>query len=130
MTPKSKKAKARRLQDWIVGQLRSFFTTWSGAIILEDDIQPAIMGQSGVDVRLSPLMQQHFPFAIEAKNQETINVWNAYEQARTNAGDLMPLLVFKRNRSEPMVLMTFDNFFQIWKEYKELEDLVEARHKT
>ena len=53
-----------------------------------------------------------FPFGIECKAQETLNIWQALEQARINAEKekLMPLLVFKRNRSDIYVCLRLADF--------------------
>lgn len=109
MTPRSGKAKGRRLQNEVVDKIRENFGCH------EDDCKPAIMGESGRDVKLSPAMQERFPFSIECKNQERINVWQAWDQAVANAGNLEPMVVFKRNRSETLAIVRFSTALSLAK---------------
>jgi hypothetical protein len=106
-TPASRKGKARALQNPVASIIRSSFSVLDG-----NDVSPAIMGQSGIDIHLSNHARQFFPFGIECKNQESLNIWQALEQARVNAEKekLIPLLVFKRNRSEIYVCLRFADF--------------------
>lgn len=92
MRPASAKAKGRRLQNQVAEDIR----TLPG--LVEGDVVPAIMGQSGMDITLSPGKQHIFPFAVECKNQESLNIWAAMAQAEANSpADLEALLVFTRN---------------------------------
>lgn len=104
---KSRKAKARGLQEETRSQIISSLPT-----IGSEDVKCAIMGESGVDIHLSTRARELFPFGIECKAQETLNIWQALEQARINAEKekLMPLLVFKRNRSDLYVCLRFADF--------------------
>lgn len=112
MTPKSGKAKGRRLQDWVVDRIRTLYQCHP------DDCRPAIMGESGVDIKLSPAMQERFPYALECKNTERIAIWQALEQCETNAKKtgLRPLLVFSRNRSPTYAVVRFDEFMALVRE--------------
>ena len=38
------------------------------------------MGSQGEDIILGKQSRQLFPFSVECKNQEAVNVWKAYEQ--------------------------------------------------
>ena len=52
---------------------------------------------------------------IEAKNQERLNIWNALEQSRRDAGkDEIPIVVFTRNRAKDYVAMSFENFMELY----------------
>ena len=57
----------------------------------------------------------------ECKNQEAVNVWKAYEQAESNCKGYEPLVVIKRNRSKPLVLVDAEHFVKLHK--KELTPL-------
>jgi len=109
-TPKSRKAKGRLLQKEIAYQIAT-----SIPALGSEDIKPAIMGEQGMDIKLSSRARDLFPYAIEAKAQESLNIWQALEQARVNAEKekLMPLLVFKRNRSDIYVCLRFADFMGI-----------------
>ena len=67
----------------------------------EDDVHSTSMGAGGEDVQLSPAARRHFPYSVECKNVEKLNVWNAYEQAEANSGKHEPLLVMKKNVRSP-----------------------------
>lgn len=106
----SRKAKGRRLQNKIRDLLLEHFSDE----LEQDDIRVAIMGESGMDIKLSPKAQEHIPYAIEAKNQEKLNVWSALEQAEDNATDkLSPVLIFKRNRSKTYVVVEIEEFLKL-----------------
>ena len=63
------------------------------------------MGVSGPDVQLSTAAQVCCPFEIEAKAQERLNIWAAWDQCETNAGDRQPLLIVKRNFNAPLAVI-------------------------
>ena len=49
------------------------------------------MGAGGEDLIMSSGARQMFPYSIECKNQESLNVWSAFEQAQKNSGDYEPI---------------------------------------
>ncbi len=51
--------------------------------------------------------------SFECANQEALNVWKKFEQAKENAGVHIPVLCFGRNRSEPMVALKLDDFLKL-----------------
>jgi len=114
-TCKSRKAKARTLQNAIAEDIRAAYPVLDGT-----DVHPAIMGQSGIDILMSNHARQFFPFAIECKNQEALNVWDGLQQAEANGAKerLTPLLVFKRNRSETYVALRWEDFMKLQKAVK------------
>lgn len=67
----------------------------------EDDILVKATSMGGCDLHLSPHAQSWFPFAIEVKNQEKMNVWAAFAQAEANGKKKghPPVLFFKRART-------------------------------
>lgn len=121
MRPQSAKAKGRRLQQWVRDTLLKFAPT-----LQPDDIRSTSMGAGGEDLLLSPAARNVYPFSIECKNQEALNIWAALEQAEENApklalrngvGDeiaqirpVCPLVVFKRNNSKTYVALEFEEF--------------------
>ena len=42
----------------------------------------------------------NFPFFIESKHVEKLNIWAAMEQAQRDSGDQRPCVFFRRNRSD------------------------------
>lgn len=113
MRPSSSKAKGRRLQNKVAELLRTKFSSLD-----PDDIKPAIMGESGVDIKLSPAAKKLIPWAFECKNVERLNVWEALAQAESNAGKESPALVFTKNRKPIYVALNFELFLELLRETK------------
>ena len=109
MKTQSAKAKGRRLQQWIRDVLIEKLN------IHPEDIESRSMGAGGEDVIMARAARQKFPYSIECKNQEKINIWSAYEQAAQNSGDYTPLVVLKRNRSKPLILIDAETFIDLHK---------------
>ena len=107
MKTASKKAKGRRLQNYVAKAVKD---KWD---IPEQDVRPAIMGENGADLKLSSEAQTLFPFAVECKNTERLNIWAAIKQAEQNARGLSPLVVFKRNHSKTYAVIEFDTFMEL-----------------
>lgn len=80
-----------------------------------DDIKTAVMGESGEDIKMARAAREKFPFSLECKNVEKLNVWQAYEQACENSGDYEPLVVMKKNRKKPLVVMDAEAFINLMK---------------
>ncbi len=109
-TPRSRKSKGAKFQKEIRERLLETFTQ-----LEEDDIKTAVMGESGMDIKLSPAAQRLFPYAVEAKAQEKVSLRAWWEQAKTNCGKLGPLLITKQSRKEPLVVMSLDQFMELVK---------------
>ena len=110
MKTSSAKAKGRRLQQWVRDKLIELLS------VDPEDIESRPMGSSGEDLIMGVQTKKIFPYSIECKNQEAVNVWKAYEQAESNCGKYEPLVVIKRNRSKPLVLVDAEYFISIHKE--------------
>ena len=65
-----------------------------------DDIVIQTTSVGGEDLKLSPAARRVFPFSVEGKNQERLNIWSAIEQCENNANGHPPAVVFRRNRTE------------------------------
>ena len=105
---KSSMAKGRRLQNFVRDQLRNLFS-----FLEPDDIKSQTMGMTGEDIVLSPAARKSIPYSIECKNVEKLNIWSALEQAEDNANGMNPVVIFKRNRSNTYVTITFDHFMEL-----------------
>jgi hypothetical protein len=79
----------------------------------EDDFLITTTSVPGEDLKMSPLARETYPYSFEGKNCEKINIWAAYEQAKTNCGDYAPIVCFGRNRSVPMVALSLEDFLNI-----------------
>lgn len=110
-TVRSRKNKGVKLQNWVRDKLIEL----SDGRLEEDDIRRAIMGEGGADVKIcNPHKRHMFPFAVECKNQERVNVWESYDQAESNCGNSIPLLVIKRNRTKPLMMMDAELFISMF----------------
>lgn len=89
----------------------------------EEDVRSTSMGASGEDLLLSPAAYRSFPFYVECKNVEKLNIWSALEQAEQGAKKSKgePIVVFRRNRSKAYVALDFDYFASL--QYKSLNTI-------
>lgn len=71
------------------------------------------MGAGGEDVKLSPKARELFPCSIECKATESFNVRAAWEQAKANAKSWNPIVVHRKNRTEPIVVCTLPYFISL-----------------
>ena len=111
MKPRSAKNKGKRLQNKIRDLILEKFDT-----LEPDDVRSITMGDSGEDILLSPAARRLFPFSVECKNQEKLNIWSSLEQAETNSGKHVPLLIFKRNRTKTYAVLEFDKLLELLNE--------------
>ena len=109
MRTQSKKAKGRRLQQWVRDLLIEKLE------VHPEDIESRSMGAGGEDLIMSRSAREKFPYSIECKNQESLNIWKSYEQAQQNCGDYEPIVVIKRNNIKPLVLVDADYFIELHK---------------
>lgn len=67
---------------------------------------------------------------IEAKDVEKLNIWNALEQSKRDAGeDEIPVVMFKRNRTQVYVAMPFEEFIEMHQAW-EREQTNDSRVET
>jgi hypothetical protein len=109
MKPRSAKNKGKRLQNTI----RDLILEKFDSKLEPDDVRSITMGDSGEDILLSPAARRLFPFSVECKNQEKLNIWSALEQAEENSGDHSPLVIFKRNRSKTYAVLEFEELLKL-----------------
>ena len=107
MKTQSAKAKGRRLQQWFRDLLIEKLN------IHTEDIESRSMGAGGEDLIMSRSARHHFPYSIECKNVEKLNVWEAYKQAKENSKDYEPIVVMKKNRKQPLVVIDAEYFISL-----------------
>jgi hypothetical protein len=109
-TPRTRKAKGRGFQDFVHAEILTAFPE-----LTEHDVKKSIMGECGIDIKLSTHARKIFPYAVECKNMEKINIWATIKQCEENAikEHLTPLIVFKRNRAEPHVVLKWEDFLKL-----------------
>jgi|TARA_R110002020_G_scaffold192358_2_gene392519 hypothetical protein len=107
MKTQSAKAKGRRLQQWfrdlLIEELK----------VHPEDIESRSMGAGGEDLIMARAARHVFPYSIECKNQESVNIWKSYEQAEQNSGGYEPIVVLKRNNTKPLVLVDAEYFVRL-----------------
>ena len=88
-----------------------------------DDIRSTSMGCAGDDILLSPLAATVVPYAIECKNVERLNVWDALAQCEGHAAKgaaplgsssaRVPMVVFRRNRSPTYAIVPWQHMLEL-----------------
>lgn len=108
MKTQSAKGKGRRLQQWVREMLIEILD------VHPEDLESRSMGAGGEDLIMARAARKKFPRSIECKNVERLNVWDAYEQACANAGDYEPIVVIKKNRKNPLVVVDAQYFIKLF----------------
>lgn len=109
MRPQSCKAKGRRLQQEVVAAILAYFLE-----LQPDDVRSTSMGANGSDILLSPAARALIPYSFECSNQERINIWKKLEQAAKGAHPAtIPIVVFRKNNTRPMVALPFDEWLRL-----------------
>ena len=110
MRTSSRKAKGRRLQNWVRDSLLSVFTNLD-----DNDVMCAIMGETGADIKLSNPAKKLIPYSFECKNKETFKgIYDIIAQAQSNskASDVQ-IAVIKMNKFQPLVIVDATHFFNL-----------------
>ena len=110
MKTQSAKAKGRRLQQWVRDKLVEELE------VHPEDIESRSMGAGGEDLIMARAARQKFPYSIECKNVEKLNVWDAYSQAESNSGDYEPIVVMKKNGKKPLIVVDAEYFVRLHNE--------------
>ena len=111
----SAKAKGRKLQQWVCEKISQILGIPWGK---DEMIASREMGQSGTDVRLVGEAKKRFPFSIECKWQESWALPSWIKQAKENQEEGTDwLLICKKSRMEPVVIMDAERFFEIVQPY-------------
>ena len=108
MKTQSAKAKGRKLQQWMRNLLIEKLE------VHPEDIESRSMGAGGEDLIMARAAREKFPMSIECKNQEKVNVWEAYKQAQDNSGNYEPVVVIKRNKVKPLVVVDAEYFVSLF----------------
>ena len=117
MKTSSCKAKGRRHQQAVCEALVSVRSDLEA-----DDIRSTAMGVIGEDILFSPLARRVYPYSIECKNVEKINIWEAIEQARSNSGKYTPAVAFSKNNEEIFIAIPLKDFLRFFKNKEDNEE--------
>lgn len=115
MTTASAKNKGRKLQQWVCKKIidasKNLHPLWQ---LKPEDVQSRSMGANGVDVILSPAATQFIgDLAFECKNTETLNVTGVFWEHYAKYPKKIPVLVHKRNKTQPLITLQFEDFLQL-----------------
>lgn len=117
MKPQSCKQKGRKFQQEIAQSIKDTFPA-----LRDNDVKSTSMGCGGEDIIMSPLTESMFPYSLECKNVEKLNVYAALEQAASNAPrNKQPVLAMRRNRTKPYAVIPWDHFMELAKRSHELK---------
>ena len=108
MKPASAKNKGRQFQKEVREAIMGAFPE-----LHPDDVRSTSMGASGEDILLSHAARTAFPYSVECKNVERLNIWEAIGQAKENCGPHTPLVAFKRNRHEAWMAVPMEHFMEL-----------------
>jgi hypothetical protein len=78
-------------------------------------------GVNGEDLVPSPMARKVFPYSVEAKSRAKIVIYQWLKQAEGHGHE--PLLVVKQDRSQPLVIMKQETFFNLIKNNNEQKTL-------
>ena len=110
MKTQSAKAKGRRLQQ----EFRKLLIEELN--IHPEDIESRSMGAGGEDLIMARAAREKFPYSVEAKNVEKLNVWSAYDQASSNKGKYEPIVVMRKNNKKALVVVDAEYFVKLHKD--------------
>lgn len=111
MNTKSGKAKSRRLQNFVAGVFL-YLGRQDDRRLQVNDVSPRQMGGAGVDTVMSPLARLMFPYDVECKQVEKLNINAVYaKHAQTYRGSSsVPIVVHSKNRAPVLVTLSFLDF--------------------
>jgi hypothetical protein len=113
----SAKGKGRSLQYWVCEQISRI----TGIPYKQSDdnceIHSREIGLHGKDIILRGKALEKFPFSIECKNSEQLNLVETINQAITNTDGGTDWLIVHRRKAIPeeIVIMSWNAFERIWK---------------
>ena len=109
MNIRSAKAKGRRLAQFAKDIMLKFAPS-----LEEDDIRVTPASVPGEDLQMSPLAKKTYPYSVECKNHERLNIWKAYEQSESNTKEHeTAIVVFTKNRAKVLVCLEFEAFLKL-----------------
>ena len=107
----SKKRKSALLQNLVRDKILKTFPH-----LKKKDVLTASTGQNGPDIILSKVGAKLVGCNFEVKNQQKMKtVYDWYKQASKGNHSLKPVVVCKMNTREPLVIIGFNDFFELIK---------------
>lgn len=117
ITISSAKAKGRNLQYWVCEKISKLLNIPYKQGDDQCDIQSRPMGQHGIDVILRGEALRRFPFSIECKASEGLNLVETVEQVKANLTSGTDWLIIHNRKAIPdtLVIMSWDTFEKLYK---------------
>ena len=115
ITVASRKGKGRNLQKFICGEIAELVGTYYDQ---KDDqclIHSREMGQAGTDIILRGNALSEFPFSVEAKCSESLNLLETYNQVTANTVEGTDWMIVHKRKSIPETLCVIS-----WGTFKKL----------
>ena len=118
MKTRSCKSKGAKLQN----EVKEIIDTRFPELKEGEDYRSAIMGEKGVDVKLTSVNARRvLPYSIECKYQEKTSIWAWLNQAKENAElesnkwkvKMEPMLIFRRNRGISYTCVRTEVYFDL-----------------
>ena len=112
MKQKSRKAKGRRLQNFVRDKILKNLPH-----LKPKDVQCVENYAPGPDIIMSKVARKLCPYQWEIKNQEKMKtIYDFYKQASKNSKKLSPVVVMKMNSRDPLVVISFEHFLELIKD--------------
>lgn len=116
----SRKGKGRNLQYFVCKRIADLF----GVEFNQNDddclVHSREMGQHGTDVVTRGEVKKLFPFSVECKSCESLQIPQWIEQAKANVEENKSWLLIVKKKSisqRPIVIMEWDSFEKLMKKY-------------
>jgi len=110
----SAKSKGRELQKWTAEKISDITGIKCGK---DELISSRGGGQSGTDIVLIGKAQKLFPYAVECKRTEKLDLYGSIRQAEANQKEGTDwLLVSRRSQEKAIVTMDAEAFFKLVKD--------------
>ena len=116
----SRKGKGRKLQYFVCERIASLFGIKFDQNDDDCPIHSREMGQHGTDVITRGKVKKLFPFSVECKSCENLQIPQWIEQARGNIEKNKSWLLVVKKKSigqKPIVIMEWESFEELMKEY-------------
>lgn len=116
----SRKGKGRNLQYFVCERIASLFGIKFDQNDDDCPIHSREMGQHGTDVITRGKVKKLFPFSVECKSCENLQIPQWIEQARNNVEKNKSWLLVVKKKSigqKPIVVMKWDSFEELMKQF-------------
>lgn len=111
MKPRSAKQKGRTAAK----EVRAIMLKVAEDRLCPDDIIVKPGSIPGEDLYLSPKARLVYPWAVEIKNQEKLNIWDAIRQCEGyGRSDREPVLAFRRNHDKLRAVIDFESLCHLF----------------